>query len=388
MAKHTNRLSALRISRAMEPGLHADGNNLYLRVTPSGSKSWTLIYNWHGKRRELGLGSSTVVSLAEARQRALEGARLRQQGLDPKAEWSSTKIDVAAPSFGNVALEVIADRRAGWRNAKHAQQWQNTLRTYCAAFWDKPVAAVDIDDVRKALQPIWSAKPETASRVRGRIEAVLDAAKARKLRTGDNPAAWQGNLAHLFHRHSSAPKRHQPSMAYNRLPGFMLDLHRREELSARALELTILTAARTTEVREARWEEIDLDEAVWQVPADRMKMKRPHRVALSRAALGLLAGLDSRSGLLFPGMKPHKPLSNMTMLQLLRRMGFGQYTVHGFRSSFSTWAAEQTDYPREIVEEALAHVVGSAVERAYRRSDVLEKRFGLMEAWAGFIGAG
>lgn len=384
MSQKFNRLSFLVVRNIREPGLHADGNNLYLNVTSTGSRSWTLIYNFRGKRRELGLGSARVVTLADARKRAMEAAQMRQQGVDPKLEWAAARAPEKVHTFGDVALEVIDGRRAGWQNAKHAQQWENTLRTYAASIWDKSVADVCIDDVLGILRPIWSTKQETASRVRGRVQHVLDAAKARRLRSGDNPALWSGNLSVLLNAHRSAPKRHQPSMPYADVPKFMQSLLKRKELSARALELLILTAGRTTEIREATWGEFTIPNATWSIPAKRMKMSRDHRVALSTGALSLLDRLNDRVGLLFPGLKPGKAISNMTMLALLRRMGMGEYTVHGFRSSFSTWAAEQTSFPRDVVEHALAHVVGSDVERAYRRSDVLEKRVALMQAWSDF----
>ncbi|MEN2786261.1 tyrosine-type recombinase/integrase [Sphingomonas qilianensis] len=391
MAQQFNRLNAISIKRPMVEGRHPDGNNLYLNVSRSGAKSWALIYTLNGKRREVGLGKLDLVPLAEARNRAREAADLRRQGLDPKAIWDAQKAPASAASaasavtFGELALEVVNDRKAAWKNAKHVQQWENSLFTYAAPIWATPVSDIDIEDVLTILRPIWTTKQETASRLRGRIQAVLDVAKVRGLRTGENPAVWAGNLALVLAKQRSGPMRHQPSMPHADLREFMIALRKRREVSARALELTILTAGRTTEIREAVWEEFDLPNATWCIPADRMKMARDHRVALSKPALALLEALDAKSGLLFPGQKAGKSLSNMTMLQLMRRMNVGHYCVHGFRSSFSTWAAEKTDFQRELVEVSLAHVVGSEVARAYQRSDILEKRVALMQAWADYI---
>lgn len=383
MSKQIKRLNQLTINRPMTSGRHPDGNNLYLQVSPTGSKSWTLLYTHRGQRRELGLGKYPVVTLADARQRANEAAQLRQQGLDPKSVWAAERMPERRPvTFGEIALELIEDRRGGWRNPKSAAQWESSLRTYAAKIWNMPVTDIGIDDVRAVLRPIWMIKAETAKRVRGRIERVLGAARVRGLRKGDNPAAWVDNLSHLLPTQPSGPLRHQPAMPYDDLPAFVKLLRARSELSARALELTILTACRTSEVRLATWDEFDLSAGIWSIPADRMKMARDHRVSLSSQAIALVNNLKPKQGLLFPGLRPGKPISNMTMLQLMKRMRFADYTVHGFRSSFSTWAAEKTDFPRDLVELSLAHLVGSDVERAYRRSDGLEKRGPLMQAWA------
>ena len=306
MGRATRRLTALGIKRPMPPGLHADGDNLYISVTKSGTKAWRFIYHVSGRRRELGLGPYPAVSLADARERAEEGRRLLARGLDPKAEWRpQAKAD---GSFGAVALALIADRKGGWRNPKHRQQWENTLKTYAKPIWDKPVSEVDVEDVLAILRPIWTTKAETASRVRGRIEAVLDAAKVRRLRTGENPAAWKGNLALLLAQRRNGPQRHHAAMPYVDLPGFMVELNDRPALAARALELTILTAARTSEVLQARWDEIDLDAALWVVPADRMKAGREHRVPLSPQAVAILRGIPRISALVFPGQRRGKPL--------------------------------------------------------------------------------
>lgn len=385
MAQRTNRLTAISLKRPMAPGRYADGNNLYLEVGPSGSKRWALIYTHQSRRRELGLGTVELVSLADARRRAVEAAQLRQNGLDPKTVWKVQFAPAAPMTFGAVALQVISDKKGGWSNVKSAAQWESSLRTYAKGIWAKPVADIDVEDVLHILRPIWLAKPETASRVRGRVQAVLDAAKVRKLRIGENPAIWAGNLSHILATQPSGPKRHQPSMPYADVPAFMKVLRSRGEFSARALELTILTACRTSEVREALWEEIDLEAGVLAIPAARMKMRHAHRVALSSQAIDILRNVGTTTGLVFPGQRVGKPISNMTMQQLLRRLGLRHFTVHGFRSSFSTWAAEATEFPRDLVELSLAHLVGSDVERAYRRSDSLLKRAALMQAWGDEI---
>ena len=253
--------------------------------------------------------------------------------------------------------------------------------------WDKGIADVDVEDLLAILRPIWTSKPETARRVRGRIEAVLNAAKVRSMRQGENPAIWRGNLELLLAKQRSGPKQHHSAMAFNQVPSFMEKLRERPAMAARALEFTILTAARTSEVLHAHWAEVDLDAALWTIPAQRMKAGKEHRVPLAAAALALLVGQERTSELVFPSAEGNKSLSNMSMAMLLRRME-REETVHGFRSSFRDWCGEMTNYPREIAEQALAHTVGSEVERAYRRGDALEKRRELMEAWATFLGGG
>lgn len=382
MARNVNRLTATGVKNLKAEGDHADGNNLYLRVSASGTKSWVLQYSFRKKRRELGLGSAAVVPLAEARRKAEEAARLRHDGQDPKLAWSRARRSTLAPSFGELALEYIANQAPSWRNTKHRNQWENTLRTYAKPIWDLPADAITTEDIYELLRGIWSTKAETASRVRGRIAIVLDAAKARGLRSGENPAAWQGNLAHLLPSHHKRLQRHHPAMPYANVAAFMVELRKGKSLSARALEFTILTAARTGETIGARWSEIDLDRGLWTIAAERMKAGKEHRVALSTAAVELLMALPRLGEFVFPGLKRGKPLSNMAMENLLRRMDAKPYTVHGFRSSFRDWCAEETEFPRDLAELALAHTVGSDVERAYRRSDGLERRRALMEAWA------
>jgi integrase len=390
MARATNRLTARGAATLTKPGLHADGNGLYLKITLSGSKSWTMIYRFQGKRTEIGLGALPPTTLAQARDQVATSKALLRDGIDPKAA-RRPGVPAGNPSFGTVATELIDGIEAGWRNPKHRQQWRNTLQTYAAPIWTKDVAAVDANDLVKILQPIWRIKPETASRVRGRIERVLDAARVRGLRAGDNPARWRGNLSLLL----SAGKgkgsgKHHAAMPFGDVPPFMARLRGRPALAARALELTILTAARTGEMLGARWSEFDLDARLWTVPAERMKAGKEHRVPLSVPAIAVLTAMQGGKAvlpgaLLFAGTCPNRPLSNMCMAMLLRRMKVTGATVHGFRSSFRDWVGETTAFPREVAEAALAHAIGSEVERAYRRGDALNERRKLMAAWADFL---
>ena len=387
MARSVKRLTATAVNKLKEQGDYADGNNLYLRVTASGTKSWSLMYSFRRKRRELGLGSTNVVSLAEARRKAEDAARLRNEGVDPKLAWSRPSEPMSMLTFGQLALEHIENQTPNWRNAKHASQWTTTLRTSATSIWDWPVDSITTQDVYDILRPIWSIKAETAKRVRGRIEAVLDAAKARGLRSGENPAAWRGNLAHLLPPRRKGSQKHHAAMPFSDVAAFMVRLRQGNSLSARALEFTILTAARTGEAIGARWAEIDLDKGIWIISAKRMKAGKDHRVALSTAAAELLRSLPQHGEYIFPGLKRGTHLSNMAMENVLRRMKVKPFTVHGFRSSFRDWCAEETNFPRELAELALAHTVGSEVERAYRRGDGLERRRELMEAWAAYVAA-
>ncbi|MCW1401062.1 tyrosine-type recombinase/integrase [Novosphingobium sp. MW5] len=386
MAKSINRLSALELKRLAKPGLHPDGGNLYLCVSPKGAKSWRFIYVKSGKRIELGIGALDALPLAKARDKAAEGRKLLNEGVDLKQHWRKPQA-IADRSFGSIAIEHIEAHEPSWKNAKHRQQWRNTLTTYASSIWDTPVDQVSVDDVLTMLQPIWFTKPETAGRVRGRIECVLDAAKVRGFRSGENPAAWRGNLALLLPGNKKGPKRHHPAMPFGEVSGFMTKLRSLSALSARALELTILTATRTSEVLKATWSEFDLEAKTWTIPAERMKAGREHRVPLSPAAVSLLENLDRTGEFVFPGQAQDKPLSNMSMEMCLRRMKMAHYTVHGFRSTFRDWVGEATDFPRDVAEMALAHAVGSANERSYRRETAFDKRRELMNAWAEYCSA-
>lgn len=387
------RLKPLDVARASAPGLYGDGGGLYLQVTGAGGRSWLYRYKLNGKARAMGLGGLDTVSLREARLLAAECRKLCHAGTDPiearRAGRADAKLAAAkAVTFSQCVERYLAAHKAGWRNEKHARQWKATIDTYVVpVFGETAVAAVDTALVMKVLDPIWALKPETASRVRGRIEAVLDWATARGYRTGENPTRWRGHLSALLPPKTKVrPVKHHPAMPYAQMPDFMAQLREQEGVGALALTFTILTAARTGELTCARWEEIDLAAAVWTVPAARIKAGKEHRVPLSDAALEVVERMQAVrcSEYVFPGGKEGRPLSNNALLALLERMGLGGVTVHGFRSSFRDWAAEQTAFPREVAEAALAHAIGDKVEAAYRRGDVFEKRRQLMAAWAGY----
>ncbi len=352
----------------------------------------------------MGLGPFPDISLAEARLKALEQRKLRHAGIDPldarTAQRRAERLVVAnGRTFRECAEELIKRNRPAWRSAKHAGEWATTLETYAyPKLGALPVAAINTGLIVQVLEPIWEIKPETASRLRGRIEMVLDAATVRGFREGPNPAQWKGTLAHVFTARSKVrPVQHHSAMPFHEISSFMAVLRERAGIVAPALEFTILTVARTGEVLGARWSEIDLDAKVWTIPPSRMKAGREHRVPLSEAALAALAkvrplallkdGEPDPAAPVFPGLRRALPLSNVVMLRLLRRIGRGESTTHGFRSTFRDWCAERTAYPRETVEMALAHAVESKVERAYRRSDLFEKRRELMDAWAYFCEA-
>ena len=364
------RLTARKVQTA-KPGKYGDGGNLYLVVSPTGSRKWVLRFTWRGQAKEMGLGSAASVPLTDAREKAAAARRMIAEGLNPIAE---RKRNGGIPTFGQLADEVIASLVVGFRNLKHRAQWKTTLATYAAPLWNKPVDTISTDDVVGVLKPIWTSKAETASRVRGRIEKVLDAAKAKGFRQGENPARWRGHLDHLLPKHDKLARGHHAAMPYDDVPAFLTGLRDRDALVCTALEFCILTAARSGEVLGMRWKEVDLESGVWNVPAARMKAGRPHRVPLSRRAVAILRKLGTHQGdYVFPGHAPGKPLSNMAMGMVLRRMEIDDTTVHGFRSSFRDWAGNCTNFPREVVETALAHVVGDKTEQAYRRSDALEK---------------
>ena len=349
----------------------------------------------------MGLGAYPDVTLARAREKAGAHRVQSRAGADPiaakRAERQAQLLaEAKGRTFREVAEEYIARNEAGWRNAKHRQQWRNTLATYVyPTLGALPVAAIDTGLVVQVLDPIWATKPETASRVRGRIEAVLDAATVRGNREGPNPAQWKGNLAHILPARAKVRRvEHHAALPFDKLPTFLVALGERPGMAARALEFVILTAARTGEALGASWGEIGIEAKVWSIPAARMKAGREHRVPLSAAALDILDrvrplalttdGKPDPAAPVFPGPRRALPMSNMTMLMLLRRMDRDDLTAHGFRSSFSDWAAERTAYPREVVEMALAHAIENKVEAAYRRGDLFEKRRQLMEAWGRF----
>jgi integrase len=378
------RLTARKVETA-KPGVYLDGQGLRLIVGATGGRKWVFRFMRRGHSREMGLGGAGV-SLAMARERAADARRMLTAGQNPIEGARLAKA--GRPTFGQVADEFLSAKKCEWRNAKHRAQWEMTLQRYCVVLRSRPVDEIDTTAVLEVLQPLWANVPETASRLRGRIETVLDAARARGLigQHEANPARWRGHLDKLLPKRQKLTRGHHAAMPFAELPQFIVSLRQREAVAALALEFTILTAARSGEVLGARWDEIDFERAVWTVPAARMKGGRVHRVALSRRALAILKKLNAaRTGdFIFPGQRPGKPLSGMAMEMILRRMKANGVTVHGFRSSFRDWCGEVSRFPREVAEAALAHVAGDATERAYRRGDALEKRRALMEAWASY----
>ncbi len=373
--------------------MYADGGGLYLQVSDARARSWIFRFSLYGRSREMGLGPLHDVSLADAREKAAECRKLKREGMDPiearEAERRRALLEAAkAITFKDAANSYIKAHGVSWQNAKHADQWQNTLTTYAyPVIGSLPVQSVDVGLILKVIEPIWATKPETASRVRGRIEAVLDWASARGYRQGENPARWRGHLENLLPRPSKVRRvEHHAALPYSEIGAFIAELQKQNGTAARALEFLILTAARTGEVIGAQWGEIDLAQKLWTIPADRMKSRKAHRVPISARALAIIESMeDLRDGnSLFPGGKPEEPLSNMAILSLLKRMGRDDLTVHGFRSSFRDWVAERTSYPSELAEMALAHTVANKVEAAYRRGDMFEKRRRLMNEWARY----
>lgn len=352
-------------------------------VTPAGARKWVLRFMRRGRAREMGLGSADVVPLATARVKALDARRMLDTGLDPIAERRKAR---QVPTFGGLADEVRQSLSASFRNEKHRQQWKNTLETYTASIWNRSVDTIDTEDVLSVLKPIWLSKSETASRLRGRIETVLSAASARGFRSGDNPARWKGHLQALLPERPKLSRGHHAAMPYENVPSFIVDLRKRKSTAALALEVCILTATRTGETLGMRWSELDLEKALWTVPADRMKATREHRVPLSTRVIEILkeSAKHKRGEFVFPGYSSNKQLSNMALTMQLRRMKIDNATVHGFRSSFRDWAGNLSNFPREIAEAALAHVIGDKAEQAYRRGDALEKRRKLMQAWENY----
>jgi integrase len=396
IARREKRLSALSASRESEPGLYPDGKGLYLRIGPSGAKSWIFRFRAGGKRRDMGLGAYPAITLAEARQKAEECRKSRTSGIDPvetrKAQVMAQRLeDAKAVTFREAAERYIAAHSAGWRNSKHAAQWPSTLETYVyPVFGHLPVDAIDTNLVLKVLEPIWTTKTETATRVRGRIESVLGWAKSYGLRTGENPALWRGHLSNLLAPRSKVHRiKHHAALNYAEIGTFMERLRRQDGISPRALEFAILTATRTSETIEATWDEIDLTKAMWTLPGERMKAGVEHRVPLSNAAMAVLNAMREvrQNEFVFPGFRRGRPLSNMALLKTLERMKLPDLTTHGFRSTFRDWAAERSNFPSEVVEMALAHTISNKVEAAYRRGDLFQKRRKLMEAWANYCDA-
>jgi integrase len=394
MARVIGKLTTTKVSNAKLPGLYGDGGGLYLNVGPTGGKSWIFRFMLSGRAREMGLGALHTIGLKEARQKALDCRKQLLDGTDPlearDAERNARRLNAAsAITFSECAKKYIAANRAGWRNGKHADQWENTLTAYAyPVIGSLSVSAIDTGHVTKILEPIWTSKTETASRLRGRIEMILDYARTHRWRTGENPARWRGHLENVLPKRSKVAKvEHHAALPWKEIGSFMPKLTAEEGIAAMALRFAILTCARTGETIGARWPEIDLNGKVWTVPAERMKAGREHRVPLSADAVAILrevAKLKSDdNGYVFPGRKEGQPLSNMAFLALLRRMGRDDITAHGFRSTFRDWAGE-TGKPDDIAEAALAHGKGDKVQEAYQRGDLLDRRRRLMDDWAAF----
>ena len=407
LVRQSNKLTPLEVKAVNKPGLYGDGLGLYLQVSAFNTKAWVFRYTLDGRPRKMGLGALHTIGLAEVRKRAEEARKKLLDGIDPigarddvraarKASTAKAMADAArVMTFKQCAEAYVKSHRDGWKNAKHAAQWEATFAetrrgslvfsAITAVINDLPVSEIDTALVLKVLEPIWREKTETATRVRSRIELVLSWAAAREYRRGDNPARWRGHLQTMLPAPGKIARvEHHRAVPYREIGSFMAELRARPGVSARALEFTILTAARTSEAIEARWSEIDEVEQIWTVPADRMKAGREHRVPLSERALAMLDGLPREGDFLFPGAKKDRPLSNMAMLELVRGMrGLGS-TVHGFRSTFRDWSAEQTSFPNEMCEIALAHTVSDKTEKAYRRGDMMERRRRLMSDWAAY----
>jgi integrase len=398
MIQKIQRLTALAVSRVSNAGLYADGGGLYLRVGRNGSKRWAFRFMLNGRQHEMGFGGLNKVSLADARKKASDERLLLSEGRNPlihkqelETQRTATEKLSAARSmtFDKCAEVYISAHEVGWKNEKHRQQWRNTLTTYAShVLGSIPVQDVETDHVLKVLEPIWNKKTETARRLRGRIEVILDWAKVSGFRSGENPARWRGHLSHLLPARTKVRTvKHHAALAYTEIHTFMKELRQAEGTAAAALEFLILTAARTSEVIYAHWREVDFKNQTWIVPPDRTKTHREHRVPLSAAATSVLSWAKELQGdYVFPGRLPKTSLSNMALLMTLGRMNRGDITAHGFRSTFRDWAAERTNFPNEVVEAALAHAIESKTEAAYRRTDFFEKRRQLMDAWAEYCG--
>nr|WP_087575783.1 integrase arm-type DNA-binding domain-containing protein [Sphingomonas sp. CDS-1] len=407
MSRTIHKLKARRLETLSTPGWHGDGGGLWLRIKPSGSKSWKFIWIRDKVRREMGLGSYDAYTLDDAREMAAAARNLLKEGYDPiemrqteqeeeraerKKEEQEARPATGSPTFLAYAKKYIAAHEGGWSNAKHIWQWTNSLEKHAKGILNIPVDKITPQDVAEALKTSWTKFAETAGRVRGRIENVLDAAKAEGhiQSPWENPAKWKGNLQFLLPKRKRLVTGHHAAIPYEDMPEFFEALQKREAPTARALELTVLCATRTSETLLARWSEVDLDRSIWTIPAERMKMRIEHRIPLSYAAVAVLRavaeGKPCKPGdYIFPGQKPDSPLSQMAMPLLMRRMNLGQFTVHGMRSSFRDYMGDETDHAETVIEHALAHQVGSSVTRAYRRKDAFEKRKSVMADWADYL---
>jgi integrase len=389
MPRQLHRLSARAVATLKTPGRHSDGGGLVLHVDDAGRRRWVYRFKWSGRVRDMGLGACPPVTLADAREAADQARRVLAKGLDPIAERAKVKADATPVSFRKAADELLATFNASWRNAKHRQQWANTLETYCAGIMSRPVADITTSDVLGILKPLWQTKPETASRLRGRIERVLALARVRGWRTGENPAQWRNHLDQLLPAPKKLSRGHHRALPFADVPAFVKKLRETETVANLALEFVILTGVRTSEATGARWEEFDMPARLWTVPGERMKAGKPHRVPLAPRAVEIVERMaQAKLGdFVFPGRMVRGkagPLSSMAMSMVLRRAKVDA-TTHGFRSSLRDWISETTNFPHEVAEQALAHTISSAVEKSYRRGDLLEKRRAMMEQWAQFI---
>lgn len=387
-------LSVKKIQSTQEEGMYADGNNLYLRVRDN-RKSWIFRYTYNNCRRDMGLGSTNVLSLAEARILCNEQKKLLLNNIDPiehrnrqskHNQEQAIQREREGVTFETCAKEYIQSKSSEWSNKKSKQQWENTLSKYVYPFiGDHRLVDIDQNIIFECLIPIWNKKTETASRIRQRIESIIDYGKAKGYCRGDNPAVWRGGLEFLLPKPSKIKTvEHHPALDYEDLPHFMVNLKRIDAISARALELLILTASRTDEIRLSKWSEIDLNKKMWVIPKERMKSKIEHRVTLCDEAIELIRNLPRINEYVFPGSKNNKPLSNGAMCQLLKRMGYREITVHGFRSTFRDWIAEQTSFSGRLAETAMAHKLSNETEAAYQRRDMIQKRFKMMRAWSNY----
>lgn len=389
----TGKLSATLVARTTKPGAYGDGAGLWLRVRGKHHRSWVFRFTFGGRARAMGLGDTITVPLSQAREEAAECRRLVKAGIDPvehrRAQREAARVEHQKPTFAQVAEKYIGAHEVAWRNARHRQQWRSTLATYAfPVIGDRQIDRIDTAAVMLVLDDVWTQKPETASRLRGRIEAILAYATARGWRSGPNPAAWRGHLDRLLPPRAKVRQvEHHAALPWREVPGFMAQLGPQTSMGARALAFAVLTAARSGEVRGCRWAEIDLEQRLWTVPAGRMKAHREHRQPLSEPALAILREMQPLAtgpeSLVFPSQKRDKPLSDMTLTAVLKRMKL-PVTAHGFRSSFRDWGGESTAFPREAIELCLAHRVGNAVEQAYARGDLLERRRQIMNSWAKY----
>ncbi len=380
------KLSARKAATA-GPGTYPDGGGLYLCVPPTLTRAWVYRFSWRNRRPEMGLGSlDQGVGLAEARAARDEARQILRSGRNPIEVRREARRLVVKATFGEITDALFEAKAREWRNEKHQEQWRWSLTTGAARLRPRPVDEIDTEAILAVLRPIWTATPETAQRLRARIEAVLDAAKAQRLRTGENPAAWRGHLSHLLPKRQKLTRGHHAALPYAEMPAFMAKLRKDESIAAKALQYCMLTAARTGEALASRWDEIDLTSKVWTLPAGRMKAGREHRIPLSKRACVILESVKPllASELIFPSPRGPRPLSHVAMAKVLARVDIRGATAHGFRSAFRDWAGNEASYPRELAEAALARIVGDKAEQAYRRSDALEKRRSFMESWSAW----